>query len=68
MGLMENIVIGSINLDMLCAFFFDEETSTENSGNINLDEDMDIEMDSNKKAHNVKKYDLVVDIEMQKIY
>ena len=25
---------GSINLDMLCAFFFDEKTSTENSGNI----------------------------------
>ena len=59
--------IGSINLDMLCACFFDEETSTENNSNINLDEDMDIEMDSNKKAPNVKKYDLVVDIEMQRI-
>ena len=29
---------------------------------------MDVEMDSNKKAPNVKKYDLVVDIEMQRIY
>ena len=46
--------IGSINLDMLCACFFDEETSTENNSNINLDEDMDIEMDSNKKAPDVK--------------
>ena len=35
--------IGSINLDMLYAYFFDEETLTENSGNINLDEDMDVE-------------------------
>ena len=35
--------IGSINLDTLYACFFDEETSTENSGNINLDEDMDVE-------------------------
>ena len=59
--------IGSINLDMLCASFFDEETSTENDSNINLNEDMDIEMDPNKKAPNVKKYDLVLDIEMHRI-
>ena len=59
--------IGSINLDMLYAYFFDEATLTENSGNINLDEDMDVEMDSNKKAPNVKNYDLAVDIEMHRI-
>ena len=52
---------------MLCASFFDEETSTENDSNINLNEDMDIEMDPNKKAPNVKKYDLVLDIEMHRI-
>jgi hypothetical protein len=59
--------IGSINLDMLCASFFDEETSTENDSIINLNEDMDNEMDSNKKAPNIKKYDLVLDIEMHRI-
>ena len=41
--------IGSINLDMLYAYFFDEETLTENSGNINLDEDMDVEWIQIKK-------------------
>ena len=53
---------------MLYTCFFDEETSKENSVNINLDEYMDVEMDSNKKARNVKKYDLFVDIEMKRIY
>lgn len=53
---------------MWCACFFDEETSKENSGNINLDEYMDVEIYSNKKALNVKKYDLVLDIEIQRIY
>ncbi len=34
---------------MLYAYFFDEETLTENSGNINLDEDMDVEWIQIKK-------------------
>ena len=51
----------SINLDMFYACFFNEEISTEN----NIDEDIDI--DSNQIVHHKKKYDLVVDVEMQRV-
>ena len=50
--------IGSINLDMLCACFFNEETSKDNQNN---DENKIKIITSNKK------YDLVVDVEMQRV-
>ena len=61
--------LGSINLDMLCACFFDEKTSEENNNKNDLnsiEESMDIDEDSNQKIPN-EKYKLVVDIEMQRI-
>ena len=51
--------IGSIYLDMLCACIFDKETSKENSSTNNIN--------SNNIFNFNKKYELVVDIEMQRI-
>ena len=53
---------GYINFGMLCACFFDEDISTDNNSN----EDMNIYFDSNQKFL-LKKYELVVDIEMHRV-